>query len=119
MWDINKDSLIRLFDLVDGVTTVAISPDGQLVAAGSMDNGIYVWDVEGYLLGRLEFPNGHSNDVYSVVFSPSGKKIISGSFDRTVKMWELHPFEYGQTGRPGYCSITLEGHTVSNHSFAV
>ena len=29
-----------------GVTSVAISPDGRLVAAGSLDTAVRIWDVE-------------------------------------------------------------------------
>ncbi len=37
-----------------GVTSVAISPDKHLVAAGSLDNTVCIWDVAtGQLIKRL------------------------------------------------------------------
>jgi len=70
-----------------GVTSVAISPNGQLVAAGSLDAIVRIWDVgTGGLLERLR---GHRDSVYSVAFTPDGKGLVSGSLDKTLKYWDV------------------------------
>ena len=47
-----------------GVTSVAISPNGQFVAAGSLDTVVRIWDVAtAQLVERLR---GHRDSVYSV-----------------------------------------------------
>jgi hypothetical protein len=70
-----------------GVTSVAISPNGQLVAAGSLDAIVRIWDVAtGGLLERLR---GHRDSVYSVAFTPDGKGLVSGSLDKTLKYWDV------------------------------
>jgi glucose repression regulatory protein TUP1 len=97
----------------DGVTTVAISPDTQFVAAGSLDKSVRVWDImTGYLVERLEGPDGHKDSVYSVAFSPNGKDLVSGSLDRTIKMWELSSPRgpQGTGAKGGKCVKTFEGH---------
>ena len=99
----------------DGVTTVAISPDTKYVAAGSLDKSVRVWDIhQGYLLERLEGPDGHKDSVYSVAFSPNGKDLVSGSLDKTIKMWELASPRGMQNPGPkaGRCVKTFEGHRV-------
>jgi glucose repression regulatory protein TUP1 len=105
----------------DGVTTVAISPDGRYVAAGSLDRSVRVWDTTtGYLVERLESPDGHQDSVYSVAFSPNGRDLVSGSLDKTIKMWELQPprgMIPGSGPKGGKCVRTFEGHKVGSTPF--
>lgn len=70
-----------------GVTSVAISPNNQYVAAGSLDTVVRIWDVAtGQLVERLR---GHRDSVYSVAFTPDGQGLISGSLDKTLKYWDI------------------------------
>ena len=84
-------------DSVDaGVTSVCISPDGRLVAAGSLDTVVRIWDVQtGQLVERLK---GHRDSVYSVAFTPDGKGLVSGSLDKTLKYWDVRPILRGREG---------------------
>lgn len=116
LWDIETSQNMLTLTIEDGVTTVAISPDTKYVAAGSLDKSVRVWDLhQGYLLERLEGPEGHKDSVYSVAFSPSGKELVSGSLDKTIKMWELSPSRLPGNAGPkgGRCIKTFEGHRVS------
>ena len=100
----------------DGVTTVAISPGGEYVAAGSLDKSVRVWDARsGLLIERLDGPEGHKDSVYSVAFAPDGRTLVSGSLDKTIKMWQLGDSRGMITGpsRVGKCIKTFEGHKVS------
>jgi general transcriptional corepressor TUP1 len=101
----------------DRVMTVAISPDGRFAAAGSLDRSVHVWDLTtGYLVQRLEGPDGHRDSILSIAFSPTGRELVSGSLDKTIKMWELAPQRSilpSTTSNGGKCIRTFEGHKVS------
>lgn len=102
--------------------TVAISPDCQLVAAGSMDGSVRVWNMQGDSIGSLEDLHRHKASVYSVAFSPNSEQLISGSLDKTIKMWEINSSGHGEITRllgAGRCLKTFEGHRVSFYLFAV
>jgi WD40 repeat protein len=70
------------------VQSVAWSPDGHTIAAGSFANAILLWEASsGQQLRKLE---GHSDPVGSVAWSPDGRTLASGSKDHTILLWETN-----------------------------
>lgn len=69
------------------VTTLAFSPDGSQLVAGSLfqDPRVSVFDMTGE--GEDIRLTGHSGFVSKVSFSPDGGLLASGSGDQNIKLW--------------------------------
>ena len=99
------DSTVRLWDVETGkpvgqpldsqglILTIAFSPDGHLLAAGTQGatenapNALRLWDI------RTSQPVGDPVPVDSVVtatvFSPDGRTLATGSADGMIRLWDV------------------------------
>ncbi len=90
------------------VQTVAISPDGGVLASGGDSKLIHLWNLSiGDAIATLP---GHVQTVRSLAFSPDGSLLASASQDHTIK---LTPWQTGHES-----SRTLHGHTQSVSAIA-
>jgi hypothetical protein len=88
IWSVADGTLIRtLQGHKDAIYSIALSPDGKLLATGSYDQKIKLWDVAA---GKeIKTLSGHNGCVYGLAFRPDGKILASASGDRTVKLWDV------------------------------
>ncbi|EEB06398.1 splicing factor Spf38 [Schizosaccharomyces japonicus yFS275] len=68
------------------LTGAAWNHDASLIASGSADRSVYVWDDEGQL--KYQLP-GHEGSVTHVDFHPQRNAILSCSTDKTILLGEL------------------------------
>jgi WD40 repeat protein len=103
IWDSDTLTLERTFEVgkpAGGSCSLAVSPDGRLVAAGTVNREIKLWSLaDGTELRSLA---GHAGSVGAVAFSPDGRIVASGSADKMIKLWDV------TSGRQ---LATLAGHT--------
>ena len=68
------------------VWRVAFSKDGKLLASGSNDQTIRLWDVQTHKSLSV-IPTG--SIVYAVSFSPDGKRLAAGCRDNSVRLFDV------------------------------
>lgn len=94
--DIRETAFTEAFS---SIASLAVSPDGTLLAAGADSGEIYLWRCRDFK--RLFTLKGHNDWVRSVAFSPDGRLLASASSDKTIRLWDV---------LTGDCLRSLIGH---------
>ncbi|MDM8564898.1 TIR domain-containing protein [Candidatus Halobeggiatoa sp. HSG11] len=117
-----KHKKAYLYGHSGGVTSIVISPDGNLLASGSIDNTVRLWDVKKQKpLGKPL--TGHYSDVRSVSFSPDGKTLASAGDDNTVRLWDVETHKSlgkpltGHSSDVRSVSFSPDGKTLASASY--
>ena len=109
--DARKRESITVFRHTEGNVyvnwSVAFSPDGALLASGSANGTVKLWNVS--TRENIATLEGHTGSVVSLDFSTNGTLLASGARDNTVKLWNV---------ATGAHVATLEGHTDGVFSLA-
>jgi WD40 repeat protein len=76
------------FKSSDRVMSATFSPNGKIIASGSIDGTIELWDLNGTPLQTL---TGHDNFVWDVSFNPKYPTLLaSSSSDKTIRLWRIN-----------------------------
>lgn len=86
--DLAKGKCVRhVKDLASGYTCMKFHPDGLILAGGTEENTVEVWDIKDQVtVAKL---TGHEGVVEALSFSENGYYLATASRDGTVKLWDL------------------------------
>ena len=76
---------------------VATNGSGRLLASGSADGLIALWEADGQPLATLR---GHTGVIYGVALSDDGRLLASGGLDGTARLWDTTNGELLRTFEP-------------------
>ena len=93
-WDLEsgqiatRTSLDQSNGVGDYIHSLAIDRNGKLLAIGSEDGSIMVWDIPGSQPDGVPLDQ-HTASVTSLAFSPDGATLASGSEDMALILWDV------------------------------
>ncbi len=68
------------------IQALAFSTDEQVLATGSWDGTVKLWNLES---GALLWMGRHTSSIQRLAFAPDGKYLASGGDDATIRLWEV------------------------------
>lgn len=86
LWEINSGDLVSE---VQGhsadIDSVTFSADGSMLASGSKDHSVRLWNAD---LSESQLLEAHSEIVRDIAFSPDGTLLASGGLDGKISVWD-------------------------------
>lgn len=95
LWSIDdQQQIISLSEVKAGIgeiNSIMFSPEGKIIASGSEEGVILLFDVSDPRLPSQISPNiiSSESEVNSVTFNPDGKILAAGNEDGTILLWEV------------------------------
>ncbi len=79
------------------IQSLAFSPNGNLLATGSYDKTVRIWDVS--TKKSYDSPpivlDDHKDFIWSVVFTSDGQHVLAGTRDKQFRVWPVNFKEFG------------------------
>jgi len=107
------------------MTSLAYSADGTMLAVGSSDYAVRLWDSSGSTLLRSVEGTGnerHTAMIWTVSFSPDGKLLATGSADQSIRLWSVDDGSLvrtlkGHFGKVSSVAFSPDGETLASASW--
>lgn len=108
VWDLRKKAVAyTLLGHTDTVTSLQVSPDGQMLLSYAHDSTVRTWDIRPFAPTNRHIhtydgaSTGLEKNLYRATWDTQGERIVAGGGDRTVTVWQA---------RDGKMLAKLPGH---------
>ncbi len=111
--------LVRTLNAGSEIYDAALSPDGSLIAAGSDDGVVRVWNTSGTLLRTLR---GHTQPIQGLAFDPTSRRVAAWAEDGSTLVWNVYDNQppvafHGADYRPTHASFSPNGKLLAISMF--
>ena len=112
--DTSDDHLLKRIELDYTPWCAAYSPDGKLLAFGTDEGHVVLYETEFYTLA-FDWP-AHAGAgrvfIYSLAWTPDGTRLITASGDSTVRVWDSRSIDRSRTDERAWASLRarMAGH---------
>lgn len=89
LFDFTSGELVeRLDDQSESVSGLAWSDDGRMMASGSVDGRVNVWQRVDGLFHRRHVLNGHTASARAIAFTVDGSRLLTASIEN-LRVWDV------------------------------
>jgi WD40 repeat protein len=89
VWNVSDQNVAAVLEGSSaGDTALAFNPDGTILAAGSGDGSISLWDLQEQVLLDEPLP-GMGDSIVDLTFSPKGDLLAAATYEGTVQIWDV------------------------------
>ncbi|MCE9567690.1 MAG: hypothetical protein K8U57_37290 [Planctomycetes bacterium] len=111
------DVIVALKGHTDTVEAVTFSPDGTLIATGSFDKNVRLFDAAtGKEVRTYGGEQGHKGQVLAVTFNVRGDQLATGGADNSARVWDIpvsFPVKTFTTGAATRVVVAADGKTFA------
>ncbi|MFC1706740.1 SUMF1/EgtB/PvdO family nonheme iron enzyme [Planctomycetota bacterium] len=92
LWAPHSEEKKRLYDIGSKPVSLAVSPGGQLLAIGTGNREVKLYDVSAVTEGHTPTSAlaivAHEREVWSIAWSVDGSRLVTSSNDRWLRVWD-------------------------------
>ena len=118
LWDATTGEHKITLTCNDSVSSISFSLDGSLLASGSLNGTVHLWDaITGEQIRKLTHQSLINNQPISgVSFSPDGRTLASGSIDGRIYLWDVIKGELRQKIEQNLTRVKANWYPLRIHS---